>query len=150
MKRLFGVLLIAGAALVIGADEKKDDAVKEEMKKFEGTWVCVSVEQMGEKAPADAVKGIKAVVKGDKVTISQGDMVLDESTYTVDPTKKPKTMDITTTTGTDKGKKSYAIYQLDGDKLLICMVENEKDRPKELATKKDSKGTLIEYKREKK
>ena len=38
MKRLFGVLLLASAVLAVGADDKKDDAAKEDLKKMEGTW----------------------------------------------------------------------------------------------------------------
>src|SRR5438270_167955 len=109
MKRLFGVVLVVGAALVVGADDKKDDAVKDELKKLEGNWQLVASEREGEKAPAEAAKMMKAVVKGDKVTIYQGDKVGGEATFTIDPSKKPKTMDAVSTFGPDKGQKSLAI-----------------------------------------
>src|SRR5437773_10911288 len=44
MMRLLGVLLAAGAVLAIAADDKKDDAAKDELKKFEGTWQRVAGE----------------------------------------------------------------------------------------------------------
>src|SRR5262249_45781648 len=130
MMRLCSVLLVAGAALALAADEKKDDA-KDELKKFEGTWVLVSSEQNGEKAPEEALKKArpKATAKGDKVTLFAEDKEVMQLTFTVDPTKKPKTIDSTATTGPDKGKKSLGIYEFDGDTLKICY--NEKERPKD-------------------
>jgi uncharacterized protein (TIGR03067 family) len=144
MKQLFGVVILVGAALAVAADDAKD-----EMKKLEGTWLVVSGENDGEKFPDEAAKSMKAIVKGDKVTIYMGDKVVGEATYTVDPTKKPKTMDTTSTMGPDKGKKSLAIYEFDGDTLKICFTEGD-ERPKELTGKKGSKCFLIVYKREKK
>jgi uncharacterized protein (TIGR03067 family) len=147
MKRLFGVMLLAGAALAVGADDKKDDAVKEELKKMEGTWLLVSGESNGEMMPAEMVKTIKAVLKGDKLSIHFGDNMVFEGTMTVDPSKKPKTMDTVTTT--DKDKKGLAIYELDGDNFKIC-VGNKGERPKEFTGKKGSDCALYVYKREKK
>jgi uncharacterized protein (TIGR03067 family) len=153
MMRLWGVLLLAGGALVVGgalatADDKKDDAVKEEMKKFDGTWQLVSSERDGEKAPAEAIKTAKAVGKAGKVTMSVEGKTVMEADFTVDPTQKPKTIDATATSGPDKGKKSLGIYEFDGDMLKICY--SEKERPKEFSTKKGSGCTLDVYKREKK
>ena len=50
MKRIFGMLLLAGAALAVAADDKKDDA-KAELKKFEGNWTAVSFKKDGKKSP---------------------------------------------------------------------------------------------------
>ena len=147
MLRLWGVLLVAGAALAIAADDKKDDA-KAELKKFEGTWQLVSSEPEGEKAPAEAIKTAKATAKGNKVTLSVGGKEIMELTFTVDPTKKPKTIDSTATSGPDKGKKSLGIYEIEGDTLKICY--NEKERPKDFSAKKGSGNTLDTYTREKK
>jgi uncharacterized protein (TIGR03067 family) len=149
MMRLCGVLLAAGAVLALAADEKKDDA-KDELKKFDGTWVLVSSEKDGEKAPEEALKKVmpKAVSKDGTVTFFSDGKEQGQATFTVDPTKKPKTMDATMTTGPDKGKKSLGIYEMEGDTLKICY--NEKERPKEFSAKKGSGNTLDTYKREKK
>jgi uncharacterized protein (TIGR03067 family) len=158
MMRLWGVLLLAGLALIAGAallgggaraiaDDKKDDAAKEEMKKFEGNWQLVASERDGEKAPADVIKTAKAATKAGKVTLSVDGKTVLEADFTIDPTKKPKTIDATPTTGTDKGKKSLGIYEFDGDTLKICY--SEKERPTEFTAKKGSGNTLDVYKREK-
>jgi uncharacterized protein (TIGR03067 family) len=46
-------------------------------------------------------------------------------TITIDPTKKPKQIDVNLADGTGrgerlKGKTALSIYQLDGDTLLFC------------------------------
>jgi|SRR5260370_27176617 uncharacterized protein (TIGR03067 family) len=153
MMRLWGVLLLAGFLLPAGAalvmaDDKKDDAVKEELKKFEGTWKLVSSEHDGEKAPDDAIKTAKAMAKGGQVTLSVDGKTVMEADFTIDPTKKPKTIDATVTTaGPDKGKKTLGIYEIDGDTMKICF--SDKERPKEFSAKKGSGCTLDMYKREK-
>jgi len=145
MIRLCGVLFAVTAALTVAADDKKDDAAKEELKKMEGTWLLVSGEDNGQMMPAEMLKTIKAVIKGDKLSIYFGDKAF-EGTLTVDPSKKPKTMDTVMTA--DK-KTGVAIYELDGDNFTIC-VGNKGERPKEFTGKKDSGCSLYVYKREKK
>jgi uncharacterized protein (TIGR03067 family) len=147
MLRLWGVLVVAGAALAIAADEKKDDA-KDDLKKFEGSWQLVAREQDGDKAPAEAVKTVKAVVKGNKVTITADGKTVMEAEFTLDAGKKPKTCDANVTAGEDKGKKLLAIYEIEGDTIKLCV--NEKERPKEFTAKKGSGNVLETYTREKK
>ena len=142
MKCLFGMLLVlASAALASGAEKK--EAANEELKKFAGTWALVSLEVNGKLVPADKVKDIKLVVKGGKATWSRAGKVIAESTFAVDPTKKPKTMDSTFTSGPDKGEKILSIYELDGDNLKVCSAQ----RPKEFSTKEGYQCRLGVYRR---
>jgi uncharacterized protein (TIGR03067 family) len=148
MMRLCGVLFAAMAVLPLAADEKKDDAAKEELKKLEGTWELVTAERDAVRMPADGPKGMKAVVKGNILTFAKGDEVFAESTIAIDPTKKPKTIDATSTKNDDKGKIVIGIYELEGDNLKLCLARG-KERPTEFSTKKDSGCTLYVYKRAK-
>jgi uncharacterized protein (TIGR03067 family) len=149
MMRLWSVLLLAGVAVASAAEDKKDDAAKDELKKFEGTWELVSAERDVVKAPADSLKGMKAIAKGDMLTLTKDGNAFLELKITIDPTKKPKTIDATSTKGDDKGMMAVGIYELDGDTLTICL-NRGKERPTEFTTKKDSGCTLYVYKREKK
>lgn len=147
MKRFFGMLLVlASVALAGGADDKKDNAAQEELKKFDGTWALVSLEIDGKPVPAHVVKDGKLVVKSDKATFFKGDQVTAGTTFSVDPTKNPKTMDATWTCGPNKGKKVLAIYELEGDNLKVCSTEGEQ-RPKEFSAKESSGCRLVMWKR---
>lgn len=146
MMRLYGVLFVAAAVLALAADDKKDDAAKAELKKMEGTWLLVSGEEDGKQKPAEEVKVLTSVIKGDMLTILVDGKPVFEGTLTVDPTKKPKTID---TVSKDKKVKSPAIYELDGDTFKIC-VGLKGERPTEFTSKKDSGYGLYVYKRDKK
>ncbi len=143
--RLFLVLAVG---LLMAPGTPKDDAAKKEYEKFTGTWRIVSFEMEGTKADAEELKDSRLVLKGDKFTMSLGPMSYG-GTYQVDPTKKPRTMDVTFTDGPDKGKTLLAIYELDGDIYKVCIAEPGKERPKEFTSAKGSGCALEVFKREK-
>ncbi len=150
-------LLMAGIGPPAGAGDAKADAVKEELKRLEGTWAVVSREANGKEAPAEQSKG-KLLFKADKLSLCGSDgEVIGEATFTIDPAKKPRHLDLTVTKGTGdfkkyEGKKSLAIYEVDGDTLKACwtLFGEERERPAAFATKPDSGLLLVRYKREKK
>ena len=59
---------------------------------MQGTWLLVSAEENGNKVADDAVHA-NLVIKGDKLLVYVGAKIMVEGTLTIDPTKKPKTMD---------------------------------------------------------
>lgn len=147
MKQLFGMLMVlASTVLACGADAGKDNAAREELKKFAGTWALVSLEVDGKTAPADDIKDTRVVIKGNKATFSHRDKVVAETIFSLDPMKKPKTMDATSTLGPNKGQKTLAIYELDGDNLKVCSTQGEQ-RPKEFAANQGSGCSLYVWKR---
>jgi uncharacterized protein (TIGR03067 family) len=118
-----------------GTPDKKGDAVQDEMARLEGTYSCVSTEQGSEKGDPATLKRLKLVVKDKKWTVYIDDKVLTLATFTIDPTKKPKTIDLTGTMGGDKGKKYLGIYELNGNELKLC-IGDTKTRPKVFEAKK--------------
>ncbi len=149
--------LLAGICPRAGAGDAKATAVKEDLKKLEGTWIVASREANGKDAPSEQSKGT-VLFKADKVSLCGPDgEVIGEATITIDPTRKPKHIDLTITKGTGdfkkyEGKKSLGIYELDGDTLKACwtLYGAERERPDAFATKPDSGLLLVHYKREKK
>ena len=69
--------------------------------------------------------------EGDKYTITIGEKG-EMGTFTLDPKKTPKQMDIFPTSGDNNGKTLLAVYQLEGDKLTICYSLTPTVRPGEL------------------
>src|SRR6516162_3963536 len=134
MKRLFGTAMLVGVAIAITAEGNQGDAAKEELKNLEGTWLLVMSEQDGMKSDPNFVKNSKMIIKGNKMTVYGGKVKSSEATITLNPAKKPKTIDASQTYGGPKGTKYYGIYELDGDTLKICF--GEKQRPKDFSAKK--------------
>ncbi len=137
--RLRALVLVLAAGLMLAADDPKKEA-----EKFAGTWGVVAAERDGQ--PHDKIKNDKLVIAADKITIktSSGD---EDATFTVDPAKKPKTIDV------KPGKENVTIqgiYEIDGDNLKLCFAGPGGERPTDFTTKEGSKRMLITLKREKK
>jgi uncharacterized protein (TIGR03067 family) len=121
----------------------EDDAVAKEDKKFEGTWEVVEFEANGEKVPKEVYENWTFTFKGKEYTQKSGDDVLEAGKQALDPSKKPKHMDITVSEGEAKGEKQLAIYEFDGDdKVKIAASKHgETTRPEKFESKED-KGDM--------
>jgi uncharacterized protein (TIGR03067 family) len=127
------------------AAEGKGDAAKAELKKLQGTWVLVSAEKDGKKAPEGQVPDVTLVIKDDKATLKHGEGEGQEGPLTLDPAKDPKEMDVTL--GNEKMK---AIYKLDKDTLTVCTAHSADERPAAFATKEGTKLALMVFKKKEK
>jgi uncharacterized protein (TIGR03067 family) len=139
---------LLAAVLVAVADAPKEDPVKKDLKGLEGTWLALSAEEDGKKAPAKEVKGMRMVFEGKKFTAYFGPIVLMQGTVKLDPGKKPKAMDLVSTAGRLMGQTAPAIYELDGDGLKVCLGEPDGKRPTEFKANKIGQH-LILYQRKK-
>lgn len=134
-------------ALSLSCLSRGDDA-KDDAKSIDGTWRPSAAELGGEKFPDEVRKTIKLVIGDGKYTVTVGKEP-DKGTVKLDPSKKPKSLDITGTEGPNKGKTILAIYEKTDDTLRICYDLSGKARPVEFKTSKDTKLFLVTYKREK-
>lgn len=132
--------LVAAAPWIYAADA--------DMEKIQGTWMVESGQEGGKALEAGKVKGTMVTITADTITVKEGDQKR-EMTYKLDPAKNPKTIDLTTTQGTDKGKTAQGIYSLEGDSLKICFTIPGKDRPIAFDTRADSKEMLFTMKKAK-
>jgi len=136
-------LLYLAARLLVAADAPKD------VKTLDGTWVLVSGEDDGKKLSDEALKNARLTFEGDKHTVK-----IDDTTFTgthkLDPTNKPRTIDISDTDGPFKGKTVLGIYELDGNEFKICYAPPGKDRPKDFSAKAGTGYRYHVWKREKK
>ena len=100
---------------------KDDDAVKKEMKLLEGEWSMASGMRDGTAIPEDQVKTITRTFKDNETVVLIDGKAGMKAKITIDPAKKVKTIDYEVTEGGNEGKKILGIYELDGDKLKICI-----------------------------
>jgi uncharacterized protein (TIGR03067 family) len=115
---------------------------------LDGTWVPSAAEIGGKKFPDEIRKIIKLTVKNGKYTVMVGDKA-DRGTTKLDPSAKPKALDITGTEGPNKGKTILAIYERNGDTLRVCYDLSGKGRPTEFKTREGTQLFLVTYTREK-
>jgi uncharacterized protein (TIGR03067 family) len=141
--RFLSVVIVA-VGLLVAANAPAGDAAKKEMKQLQGTWVVSSFRQDGK--AKDEMKGTELIFAGDTVTLrlkKGSDTDEKKMTYKIDPTKKPKAMDVFS----GKDPTMRAIYELKGDTLRVCHAKNESERPTEFSDK--DKGVIVTLKRKK-
>ena len=139
------VLALAVGLLLAADDTKKDKEL------IQGAWRPVSGEQGG--TAQDDAKEHLLTFEGDMFSIKRGDQQFIKGTFTLDPSQKPKTIDMKVTEGRkeeDKGKMVRGIYEVSKDTLKWCTAEpGSEDRPKEFATMAGNRHMLVTLKREK-
>jgi uncharacterized protein (TIGR03067 family) len=80
--------------------------------------------------------------------VRSGDAVLVEAAVKLDPTKKPKTMDVAFSEGENKGQTVPGIYEIEGESFRVCHARPGDERPGEFSAKAGGGRTLVVYKRE--
>jgi len=137
-RRLYVALFLA---LSFASVSRGDDA-----KSLDGTWLASAAELGGLKFPDDVRKSIKLVIGEGKYTVTVGKEP-DRGTVKLDPSQKPKGLDITGTEGPNKGKTILAIYERSNDSLQVCYDLSGKARPTEFKTTQGTRLFLVTYKR---
>jgi uncharacterized protein (TIGR03067 family) len=136
-----GILMVPVVFLLLAAEQGQKDT-KKELKKFKGTWLPVSMELNGKKAPPEEAKGLKVIIEGNTLTIQQGEKKV-KGTFTIDPSKDPKWLDSSAKIG-GKELKTLGIYKFDGGKLTIChAAPGGGKRPKEFSSAAGTKEAPI-------
>jgi uncharacterized protein (TIGR03067 family) len=143
--RFYFAALLAFVAITFTAHA--DDA--KDAENIIGKWSVVRGERNGDALPEDQVKELKLTFGKEMLTLSspEGEK---EATVKLDPTKKPKTIDVIPKDGPRKGQLLRGIYELKGDELRLCMSDSEQsERPTEFKSPNGSSFVLLSLKRDK-
>ena len=142
MKMLIATAAIAAFVTVVV--HAGDDRIRDEQKRFQGTWKVVAAEQKGEKVPAKELEGLLLIISGDTIQVKENDKTQERYSFKLMPEKKPRQVDFTYKEGPRKGRTDRGIYQFQGDRLTFCIEEDEKvTRPRDFATNADSSLSLV-------
>jgi uncharacterized protein (TIGR03067 family) len=137
MYRVILVALVTGT--IFAADQPSDEAVTKELKHFQGKWEAIFAQNIDGKLQTDVELQLTNLeVDGDKFTMKTGSLTVS-GTFTVDPSKKVKTIDIFL--GDSKDNVMRGIYEIKGNTRKSCFAEPSKDRPDRFRNKE--KGYLI-------
>src|SRR5215470_16762897 len=99
----FYLCMFPATICLVCANAAQNDAAKKDQKSMQGVWKIASMEVDGKAVPADKVPAIKLTVKGNMMS-HPGSGKIEEATFKLDPSKKPKAIDITQLTDPNKGK----------------------------------------------
>src|ERR1700730_9213674 len=99
---LFCAVGLAGSGAVCSLADNKA-GLEREGRKVQDAWTSESSETGGKKLPAGALEGLILTFEGDKHTVKKGDEVIQAGTQKLDPSRSPKTIDVTMAAGPNKG-----------------------------------------------
>src|SRR5262245_38366925 len=144
------LLVAMVVCLQLAGDDAKDKAIKADLEKLQGVYKMVSLEVDGKSVPEDKLKSSTLTIKGDKYIIKVNDQTY-ETQMTLDPEKKPKSIDMKFLDGANKDKSALGIYKIDGDTFTMCRGLNPgQTRPQDFGTWPDTNTFLVVWKKEKK
>ncbi|MBI3823696.1 MAG: TIGR03067 domain-containing protein [Planctomycetes bacterium] len=138
------------AGVLISAAGEAGDAIKKDKASLQGTWKVVESISKGEKVPADDLKELYLIFRDDAILIREGGKTAENFSFRLDPTKKIKEIDVTLKVGPQKNRIDRGIYEIDGDKLRICIQANkDAARPNEFLSRPNSELWLVVLQRSK-
>jgi len=150
MNKIAKILVAVPAALVLmSAAAEDNDLVKKDLAALQGEWTMISGSADGEPMPADMLKQMKRVCKGNEATTTMNGQVFLKAKITIDPSKKPKTIDYEMLEGMTKGKTQLGIYEVQGDRFKACFSKPDADRPTDFTSKPGEGRVLSEWQRQK-
>lgn len=143
------LLACVAVALFLNAEAPKDEA-KKDKEKLQGTWKALTAQRRGESDPT--AEEHRLIFSGDEFTVKKGDETMIKGKFKIDPSKKPKEIDmeiIETKRDSLKGKAALGIYELEGDTLKWCWNKPGGERPKKFSSEAADEHLFVTLKREK-
>jgi uncharacterized protein (TIGR03067 family) len=127
---VYAVVLFAFACT---AAAQQPNLKKSDLELIRGSWWIIGLESGGKQQSDKAFKGntfsFSKVKMVDTASLAERGYPPVEFTFALDPTRTPKTIDLTT-----RGNTAHGIYKLDSDDLTICMSLGG-SRPTEFTTR---------------
>jgi uncharacterized protein (TIGR03067 family) len=157
----FFVIPTLAAALAIGCSRQEPSGPKgavpakdgptdarQDQKGLAGTWKVVTIGGNGKAMPPEGIGDMKVTISGQQYTASKSGRIIEQATMTTDPSRQPKTIDLTFTQGEAKGQTLLGIYEVTGDTWRLALSEPGKVRPTEIANRAGLRQDVWELRRD--
>jgi uncharacterized protein (TIGR03067 family) len=115
----------------------------ERLRNLEGTWAFARLEVDGAAMPAPASTDSRLLIDGDRFRMESPEANY-EGLFDIDVEQTPHTIDIDFVDGPEAGNRSEGIFELEGDRLTICLGFAGVARPKTFATTRGN-GHALEH-----
>lgn len=105
----------------------------EMLRTLEGTWGFESLQIEGNAVPAGATASSRILIDGDRFRTESPEAVY-EGVFTIDVEAGPHAIDIDFIAGPEAGSRNRGIFQVEKDRLELCLDMTGKGRPAAFAT----------------
>ena len=113
----------------------------EELRSLEGEWRLSSLEIDGRAMPREMLTHMRILFDGDRFRTESPEANYD-GIFTIDVDATPAQIDIEFVEGPEAGNTAYGIYELDGDRMSLCLGLVGASRPAAFATRPGSGHAL--------
>jgi uncharacterized protein (TIGR03067 family) len=119
----------------------------DQLRGLEGEWRFERLEVDGNVMPASMASNTRLLIDGDRFRTQSPEANYD-GVFTIDADEKPSHIDIEFIEGPEAGNCSYGVFELDGDRLTLCLsVLAGGTRPVAFAAKRGSGHALERLRR---
>lgn len=118
----------------------------DQLRALEGSWQFERLEVDGRKMPAAALSASRILIDGDRFRTESPEAVY-EGVFTIDVDASPARIDIEFVEGPEAGNWSYGIYELNGDRMTMCLGLTGAARPEAFKTTAGSGHALEQLRR---
>lgn len=118
----------------------------EHLRALEGEWRFERLQIDGNAMPAAALAASRLLIDGDRFRTESVEATY-EGVFTIDVEAQPARIDIEFVEGPEAGNWSHGIYELDGDRLTICLGLTGASRPESFKTAAGSGHALEQLRR---
>jgi uncharacterized protein (TIGR03067 family) len=106
------------------------DVPKGDLQLFQGTWEPVFMKNPeGVESGAEELKSVRLVVTGNDFTLMTKEASIS-GTFTIDPSKFPKTIDFRLAGNKPTDERFQGIYEIQGERRLSCFALPGQARPR--------------------
>lgn len=116
--------------------------MKTDLDRLQGSWRVKSLIVEGSALSAGMIGEARVVVKGDRFE-SLGMGTVHVGLLRIDVSRRPKTLSIKFTRGSEKGNVNQGIYELKGDRWKLCLATKGGPAPHDFVSEPGS-GFAIE------
>jgi len=119
----------------------------EQLRGLEGEWRFERLEVDGNVMPAPVIANSRLLIDGDRFRTESPEPTY-EGVFIIDVSAKPSHIDIEFVEGPEAGHVSYGLFELEADRLTLCLsVEPGRPRPASLTAKRGSGHALERLRR---
>ncbi len=137
---MFATGLLALAALA-PVDTPREEEIKKELAKLHGVWKLMSRESRGRVMATPTPDRYGLVISGDACVF-----YLYGGVIKIDPSKLPRTIDLSINNGRYAGRNMLGVYELSGDVLKLALPSSAaRADPRPAAVKSDETSMHILY-----